>query len=111
MIASLSPNFEMALFIAQSTGSIILTDSRIRWEELKKSRHKVQGKVYYPFKDFLNYISSLSYVFSVDPIDNLKTRGGEKSIIFRKDFSQIYSNLKENQSKLDSETEERLKRT
>ncbi len=36
-IMHLSPNYEMALFLAQITGSIIFTDSPARWEEITKA--------------------------------------------------------------------------
>src|SRR5690606_15601515 len=33
-IARMSPNLEIALYLAQATGSFIITDSRMRWMEL-----------------------------------------------------------------------------
>lgn len=34
---SLSPNFEMALYLAQVTGSSIVTDSTVRWREIQRA--------------------------------------------------------------------------
>lgn len=36
---SMAPNYEMALFLAQITGSILLTDSPTRWEEFASGQH------------------------------------------------------------------------
>jgi hypothetical protein len=33
----LAPNFEMAMYLAQATGSCIITDSLIRWQEIKRA--------------------------------------------------------------------------
>ncbi len=37
-ILSMTPNFEMALFIAQATGSAVLTDSDYRWREINLAK-------------------------------------------------------------------------
>lgn len=37
-ISKMSPNFEIALYLAQATGSFIITDSRMRWMELQMVR-------------------------------------------------------------------------
>lgn len=42
---SLAPNFEIAMYLAQATGSSIITDSLFRWNEIKRaSRQKRGGK-------------------------------------------------------------------
>lgn len=48
---SMGPNYEMALFIAQVTGSIIVTDSETRWIELQAAQHRQMGMVSYPWND------------------------------------------------------------
>ncbi|WP_224702372.1 DUF4238 domain-containing protein [Devosia aquimaris] len=40
-LARLAPNFEMAMYIAQATGSHIVTDSEHRWRELKRASRKI----------------------------------------------------------------------
>ena len=48
MMTSMSPNFEMALFTAQITGSAIITDSATRWEELNVAQVRSNGVVSSP---------------------------------------------------------------
>jgi hypothetical protein len=33
----LAPNFEMAMYLAQATGSCIVTDSSFRWQEIRRA--------------------------------------------------------------------------
>ncbi len=51
MMFSMGPNYEMALFIAQITGSVILTDSETRWNELQAAQHRNLGIVDHPWND------------------------------------------------------------
>jgi len=48
---SVRPNYEMALFIAQVTGAVIVTDSETRWIELQTAQHRPMGVVSYPWND------------------------------------------------------------
>jgi len=36
----LMPNFEMAMYLAQATGSCIVTDSAARWQEIRQTAHR-----------------------------------------------------------------------
>lgn len=47
----MGPNYEMALLIAQVTGSVLVTDSGSRWQELMAAQQKSQGIVTYPWSD------------------------------------------------------------
>ncbi|MFM5165067.1 DUF4238 domain-containing protein [Aeromonas rivipollensis] len=51
MLSRMGPNYEMALLIAQVTGSVIVTDSGSRWKELMAAQHRSQGIVNYPWND------------------------------------------------------------
>ncbi|WP_051333780.1 DUF4238 domain-containing protein [Aliagarivorans marinus] len=64
----MGPNYEMALLIAQVTGSVLVTDSGSRWQELMAAQHRTQGVVTYPWNDAHTQ-------FNVLPIDEsfLKT--------------------------------------
>ncbi len=46
---SMVPNYEMALFTAQVTGSVIVTDSETRWNELQAAQHRQMGMASYPW--------------------------------------------------------------
>lgn len=53
MLFSMGPNDEMALFTAQVTGSIIVTDSESRWNELQAAQHRRSGVVFLPMEWYL----------------------------------------------------------
>lgn len=56
---SMMPNYEMALFTAQVTGSVIVTDSESRWIELQAAQHKQMGVAFYPWNDVYGQISRI----------------------------------------------------
>jgi hypothetical protein len=49
----------MALFVAQVTGSVLVTDSGSRWRELIAAQHRNQGVINYPWNNALNQLSSI----------------------------------------------------
>ncbi|MGN4048000.1 DUF4238 domain-containing protein [Pseudomonas sp. SM4] len=55
----MGPNYEMALFVAQVTGSVLITDSGSRWRELVTSQHRNQGIINYPWSQVLDKLSSI----------------------------------------------------
>ncbi|WP_421860793.1 DUF4238 domain-containing protein [Marinobacter salarius] len=46
----MAPNYDMALFLGQVTGSVLVTDSGTRWQQLTRAQHRNQGFVAYPWK-------------------------------------------------------------
>jgi hypothetical protein len=56
---SMVPNYEMALFTAQVTGSVIVTDSETRWSELQAAQHRQMGMASYPWAAVYGQISRL----------------------------------------------------
>ncbi|MGD9578960.1 MAG: DUF4238 domain-containing protein, partial [Syntrophorhabdus sp.] len=71
MMTSMSPNFEMALFTAQITGSAIITDSATRWEELNVAQVRSNGVVSYPWKDVSDLIAEKKFTFCADSQSSL----------------------------------------
>ena len=110
MMMSMTPNFEMSLFIAQATGSIILTDSETRWEELKAAQYKENGIVSHPWSDLSNFLNNLKYYFSADPEKNFIHRMNGNFGSLRKVFREIYSTIQNNQNVQDAILIERLKK-
>ena len=55
----MGPNYEMALFMAQVTGSVLVTDSGSRWRELVAAQHRNQGVINYPWSDVLDKLNSI----------------------------------------------------
>lgn len=62
---SIAPNYEMSLFIAQVTGSVIITDSESRWMELQSSQHKQKGLVSYPWEKIYGQIGRIPLDYSM----------------------------------------------
>jgi hypothetical protein len=56
---SMSPNYEMSLFTAQVTGSVIVTDSETRWMEFLAAQHSQKGVVSYPWNDVYGLINRM----------------------------------------------------
>jgi uncharacterized protein YchJ len=59
MLFSMVPNYEMALFTAQVTGSVLVTDSETRWIEFQAAQHRQMGVVSYPWNDVYGQISRI----------------------------------------------------
>lgn len=55
----MGPNYEMALLIAQVTGSVLVTDSSSRWKELMSAQHRKQGLVSYPWNEAFDHFGML----------------------------------------------------
>ena len=56
---SMTPNYEMALFTAQVTGSVMVTDSESRWIELQTAQHRQMGLVSYPWNNVYGQLSRI----------------------------------------------------
>lgn len=68
----MAPNHEMALLIAQVTGSIIVTDSGSRWNGFMSAQYRDQGIATYPWNGVFNHLSLI-------PIDERFLATGMKS--------------------------------
>jgi len=108
IISKMIPNYEMTLFIAQATGSIILTDSETRWNELKSAQHLENGMVSYPWSDLSIYLNALEYFFSANTqeIFNHRMTGDFGSL--RKTFREIYLTIRNENNVPDSYLIKRL---
>jgi uncharacterized protein YchJ len=54
---SMGPNYEMSLLVGQVTGSVLVTDSGSRWQQLRSAQHREQGIVSYPWKTALDQLN------------------------------------------------------
>jgi hypothetical protein len=59
ILSSMGPNYEMALFIAQVTGSVIVTDSETRWSELQQAQYRNQGIASHPWNRIYNVLDAI----------------------------------------------------
>lgn len=55
----MAPNFEMSLFVAQVTGSIVVTDSPTRWQQLIAAQNLNNGFPNYPWKEVIDKFSEI----------------------------------------------------
>ena len=90
MLNSMGPNYEMALFIAQVTGSVILTDSETRWNELQAAQHRSLCVVNNPWADVYSPLNIIALDF--EAIDQfVKSSKGE--FVKIRDFLKSADNL------------------
>ena len=90
MISSMAPNFEMALFIAQATGSIIVTDSETRWQELRTAQSIESGITAYPWDDYRKVIEEPEYFFSAMPEVSFENRMNGNCGGIRNSFRELF---------------------
>ncbi|GIU04301.1 hypothetical protein TUM4261_03940 [Shewanella sp. c952] len=55
----MGPNYEMTMLIAQVTGSVVVTDSGSRWQEMILAQHRNQGIVTYPWSETVCQLNTL----------------------------------------------------
>lgn len=65
----LAPNFEMALYLGQATGSCIVTDSRPRWNEMRRTLFKPTGWLGAELSTLTENIGRTTFAFPQHPGD------------------------------------------
>ena len=93
----LTPNFEMALYLSQITGSLLLTDNHYRWEEMTSSQNKEDGMVVYNWSDISSCINDLEYVLNANPESAFQLRNSGKLGKLRKATREIYSAIQDDE--------------
>lgn len=98
LVSSMSPNFEMSLYIAQATGSLIVTDSQTRWEEIMHAQNRRDGVVNYPWNDLTDFIKGKELPLSADERENFALRQSGKLRDVRNSLKKIYNAVTTNPS-------------
>ena len=93
IIMSMAPNFEMSLFIAQATGSLILTDSLIRWSEITHSQHAEQGVIEYEWHELASHLNALGHYFNHNPETVYLLRASGRLGATRKALASVYTEI------------------
>lgn len=75
----MAPNFEMALFLGQVTGAVLITDSETRWQQLSKAMHLNQGFARHPWKVIQDQLQRVPVDYRF--IDTLKKAEGQFSTL------------------------------
>jgi hypothetical protein len=78
---SMSPNYEMSLFTAQVTGSVIITDSESRWIEFQSAQRRQAGVVSYPWNDIYGKVNRIPMDYHM--LDSL-TKTQKHFVAYRK---------------------------
>ncbi len=86
---SMLPNLEMSLFLAQVTGSVIVTDSGFRWRQLEKLQDRDCDVSLNPWEKVSNLINQLEFVSHIHPEIANTYRVKRTFIKIRKDIREI----------------------
>lgn len=62
----LSPNFEMAMYLAQATGAAIVTDSAFRWEEILRASKRRVGAAPARLRGVAQHFANTTYLFPLE---------------------------------------------
>lgn len=100
----MTPNYEMALFIAQVTGAIIVTDSESRWNEFQKAQYREKSLIVYPWDQLSATVSEI--ILYADELDDIYSNA--EFIAMRKTLKNINDII--GQGIVDSDIVEKLKR-
>ena len=90
---SLTPNFEMAMYLAQATGAAIVTDSPDRWREIIAAMLLKGDPPNGGLERLSRAIESGTFAFPVEPIDTLRLFGEGQTLPYRDLFSSAFSYL------------------
>lgn len=90
LITQLSPNLELGLFLAQVTGSFIVTDNEFRWAELVRLIESLpEGKNLSSWDPLVKYIANLKLIYEVNPIIAIEINKQKKMKELRDVFRKI----------------------
>ena len=64
---SMAPNFELGMYIAQATGSVIVTHSQSRWKELRQARSNAPNLDGSSLELVRNTVGALKHRLTADP--------------------------------------------
>lgn len=110
MIMNLAPNFEISFYIAQATGSILLTDSPYRWEEIKGAQHKKNGNLLYPWHDLSVTVNGLDFIVNANPEISFHQRLNKNFESIKNVFKELFLAVLDNESKPEAKHIEKLKK-
>ena len=91
LVPKMSPNFEMSLYVAQATGSLIVTDSQTRWGEIMEAQNRTDGVVKYPWNSLTEFIKGKEMLLSGDQAESFEWRQSGKLRDVRNSMKNIYN--------------------
>jgi len=84
-----SPTFEMAMFICQLTGAILITHGNRRWKDIQEAQFKNYGFPTYSYQKLTNFINNYNFVISQNTDFIRENRNNKSLICLRELFSEI----------------------
>jgi hypothetical protein len=88
---AMAPNFEIAMYIAQATGSLLITDSLTRWSEFNRSKCDEPQAIPRAWVRLAELLDQSEF-FSSGCVEDLeKLQSSNESRIFRRGFKQFWS--------------------
>lgn len=90
---SLTPNFEMAMYLAQATGASIVTDSPDRWREISDAMLLKDNPTNGGLNALAGVIYSARFAFPIEPMDVLLLSANEKTAAYHDLFSSAFRYL------------------
>jgi hypothetical protein len=89
----LAPNFEMTLYIAQATGSCIVTDSPFRWTEIKRAMLQRAQLPHSAFASLARGIEARQFAFAQNVLDIAKLYFDKALAAYPPLFRDVYKYL------------------
>ncbi len=96
LMTNLSPNFEMALFLCQATGSLLLTDNHYRWDEILQAQHREGGIITYEWQALSELADRLEYSLSRNLEVTFQKRASGELGEVRKATRDMYLTIRDN---------------
>lgn len=93
-MTNLSPNFEIALFLCQTTGSILLTDNHYRWDEVLQAQYREKGFAVYSWNNLFSIINEFEYSLNRNPEITFQLRATGKLGKIRKALKDVYQAIR-----------------
>ena len=102
---TMAPNYEMSLFIAQVTGSTVLTDSQTRWDEIQYAAKPSNQQRY---DNLCASVIDFDYPLCMDAEKSIRLRVESHSASFRTTLRDIFTSIRSNRDSFDAQEVERL---
>ena len=108
IITNLAPNYEISLYLAQITGSVIITDSRIRWQEFNFGISDRIENSRQDLLDLYTVFDDLVLPFHTDLQTNIDQYFNGKCGKVRKCIREIFNLLKNGEYDMHSQQLQRI---
>lgn len=90
---SLTPNFEMAMYLAQATGASIVTDSPDRWREISTAMLLKGTPANGGLNALAGVIESARFAFPIEPMDTSLVSANDQAAAYHNVFSTAFRYL------------------